>query len=217
MTTIRIPEPVVNPDLNRDGVVTFDELLKSSVWIALLAFVGVFVVGLAGTVWLMDKNWKAVAEIMVDWTLGSLVLAVLVGVGVGIYRQFRYEREQSIQGEAIRIQMEREQWELDQLKGVSGRAEKTKFTQAEIDAHAQIYLQGYYNGHGLTRAAWVKRGFSKDMWDVVNKKMRSRGIRTGSKPDLNYPDFAGAWGRWCEEKVRRREFWHDSGEYVEKR
>ena len=202
-------------DLNGDGRVSLGELVVSTLTIMALVFLGLMVLPLAvgGVFWRLDL---ALAFTVRIWFWVSLLVAIVGGVALGIYRLLRYERAENRFKTELQRKWKREDWELAQIDGTLKAEEESRITQAQVDAAAALFLKRYYSGQSISRDAWVRDGLSKDLWDHVNALMKKRKIRRGRKSELEPENFAEAWGLWCEAKLQARKFWRTDVDHLEK-
>ena len=197
-TLLRFPDI---EDLNRDGQVSLGErasatfTLCAGVWLFLqVLYIGgclLFGVDLAPG-WLF---WRRV------WLGLTLLLVGIGGVVLFVWRLLEYEKRERQANEDRDHRRERQQFELDQLRGVTSRETDTRYTQADIDAAARIIMTRYYNGETWTRDACVSIGLKKELWDRANALLKKRRIRIGNRKRLEPGDFAEAWGIYVEKAM----------------
>jgi len=203
-------------DIDRDGRVSFGELVLSTGFVVVVLFVGLLL-GAVAVGGLLGVGVKDFWSFFVRWFLWSaLLLSVAVGVGLGVWRGLRYERDERVRALELARRWRFEDQDRQHLNAVVDRETQTRFTQSDVDSAARLYLHRYYAGRGLSRDSWVKDGLSKDLWDHTNELMKKRGLRKGRKPELTPTSFADAWGLWCDRKMLARSWLVSDGEYLEK-
>jgi len=210
-------QPVDWPDLNADGRVSFGEVVASTFFVVGLVFVGLVLLAVAVGGLLGSPFWDLVAFLLRWWVWVALVVSTLAGVGLGVWRSLRYEREEAKRTTELSRRWRFEDEDRQHLNAVVDAETSSRFTQADVDAAARLYLHRYYSGRGLSRSDWVKDGLSKDLWDHVNALMKERGLRKGRRAELVPSTFAEAWGVWCEAKLKARSWLVSEGKLLEKK
>ena len=196
-------------DLNGDGRVTVDELVRST-WMIFIQLVVVFgAIALAVVALVYAPAFLKVA-------VSIIALAALLAFSLGVYRMLRHERlDREAEQEKLR-RWEREDYEFDLLRGVSDDARATTLAQAEIDAAALQILRRYYDGKPFTRDAMVGDGLmTAQLWNEANGLLRKRGIRAGRKSEFRPDDFAEAWAIYCEAKLKANQHTVHNGDWRE--
>lgn len=205
MATIRIDGIQQAEDLNRDGTVTIGERVQASLILWGIMFVALNVVyaALAAII-----EWDEPARAWAGFWLPMFVIVDTVGVtSLAVWRLIIYERGEKLEGEERRRRWEREDWEMDQIRGTVAHEGNTRVTPATRDFYAKLFLQRYYQGKSIARdgkGGWVDSGLPKEMWDLINGMMKDRKIRKGRSKDLEPATFAEAWGIWCDHEVKAR-------------
>lgn len=198
MAKVLIP---VNPnsglDLNQDGKVTVDELVRSAllIFIALNVLLGALIVG----------GWLLVTGKFPPWRIMGIIplLAAILTATLLLWRMTRYERQEREDRRELEFKREKERWEFDQARGISQEAGATTMTQAQIDAAADQIIARYYAGRGWSREACEKDGvMSAELWNEANKLLRERRIRRGRSRGLEPATYADAWGMYCAAKLK---------------
>ena len=206
MRTINIALP--DADLNDDGKVTFDELIRSTLYIA--AMIAFFLLALLGGIGLILLRGPLIPT-LVGY---CLVLATVLGAVIGIRRQIRYERAERLEREELYRRWAREDYEFDVLRGAAQTETDTRWNSARQDQYARLWLNlSYERGKPITRDEWQRQGQPVEAWNRTNSLMKRRGIRRGSSlaPDT----LAEAWGAWCEAELESRAWVQSAkGEYV---
>ena len=197
MAKVLIP---VNPnsglDLNQDGKVTVDELVRSAllIFIALNVLLGALIVG----------GWLLVTGKFPPWRIMGIIplLAAILTATLLLWRMTRYERQEREDRRELEFKREKERWEFDQARGISQEAGATTMTQAQIDMAAEQIIARYYTGKEWSREACEKDGvMGSELWNEANKLLRERGIRRGRSRDLEPETYAKAWGIYCKAKL----------------
>ena len=206
----------LDPDLNNDGKVTIDELFRSTMLIY-----GLLVGAVSAVLW---GIWVAVAgkipQPLTFLRVQGAIVALLVPVAafIGVRRLLRIERQEGRDKTMWDLEYKRAQWEFNQARGVSEDARATTLAQAEIDAAALTILQRYYAGKPCTRDACTDAGLmTAQLWNEANALLKKRGIRRGRKSEFVPDDFAAAWARYCEHKLRANQHKVANGEWTEAR
>jgi len=226
MTTIRIPMQGNPLDLNQDGKVTLDELIRSAFWLALWIVIGINSLNLAllasGYVLFGWENWKGAISWSVIVFFGSWGIGMVYSSLLSVNRMRRYERAEAEARVDLEMERERKRFELDQIIGVTRREEETAWTQATQDRYARLFLelsfektaQAEKNGEKggfITRDEWKGRGLPEDAWNRINQLMKKYHIRKGQSSQLQHETLAEAWGAWCEKTMQSRS-WVKSGD-----
>jgi len=193
-------------DLNRDGKVSLGELVVSAFLIVAGVFSFLLIVGL--TIWAFVADaWTGV-----KFLLTLITISGAVSIIVALWRLFRYERGEKRDNAEWALKREKEEWELDQIKGVVNQEAETNWTQATQDEMARRYLfWSYKQGQFVTREEWKKKGQPEVAWNRINGLMKEHKIRSKRSRDLQHDDFAEAWGAWCDAMIKSRS-WVRSGE-----
>jgi len=210
-------QPVDWQDLNRDGRVSFGELVLSTFFVMGLVFGGLLILAVAVGGLVGSPFWDIVGFVLRWWVWIALVVSTLAGVGLGVWRSLRYEREEGNRTRELQRRWRFEDEDREHLNAVVDAETRSRFTQADVDAGARLYLHRYYSGRGLSRSDWVKDGLSKDLWDHVNSLAKERGIRKGRRAELTPSTFAEAWAVWCDAKLKARSWLVSDGDLLEKR
>ena len=213
MAKILVPfNPRESLDLNQDGHITVDELIKSATWIFLagLLILGSVIVGL----WiLIDEKlppWRVFGAILI---IDSLLTGALIG-----YRMTYPERNERELAKDREFERKRAQWEFDQARGVSDAARSSSLAQADIDVAAMQILRRYYDGKPFTRDAMVGDGImTAQLWNEANALLKKRSIRAGRKNEFRPDTFAEAWAIYCEHKARANQHRIANGDWTEAR
>jgi len=203
-------------DLDGDGRVSLSELVLSTFFVVGVVFVGLVLLAVA-VGGLVGAAGADVLRFVLRWWLWvSLAVSSVTGVALGVWRSLRYERDERARARELSRRWQFEDEDRQHLNHVTDRERSTRFTQADVDSAARLYLRRYYSGRGLSRADWVKDGLSKDLWDHVNVLMRKRGIRRGRRADLVPGTFADAWAVWCDAKLKARSWLVSGDDLLEK-
>jgi hypothetical protein len=202
---ILVPPGANGMDLNGDGRITPDELIRST-W---TIFVQV-VLASSAAIWCI---WIAVAGripnaltfLRIEGVLvtGSIIAACYIG----IKRQLRYERQEGRDYHMWLLEKEKTEWQLDQAKGISKDSRPADMTQIDIDAAALTILTYYYDGKDCTREALVQLGLmTADLWNSANKLLKDRHIRKGRSRNLEPGTFEEAWAMYLAGKMKAHNY-----------
>ena len=212
MAKILVPfNPRESLDLNQDGQVTVDELIKSATWIFLagLLILGSLIIGL----------WVIIDETLPPWRVFGVILIIdslLTGALIG-YRMTYPERNERELAKDREFERKRAQWEFDQARGVSEDARSSSLAQADIDVAAMQILRRHYAGKPFTRDAMVGDGIvTAQLWNEANGLLKKRGIRAGRKNEFRPDTFAEAWAQYCEHKLKANQHYVKNGDWTEK-
>jgi len=138
-------------DLNGDGKVTLDELVRSTLYIAVLLAL-VFLALLGGVGLLLVPGL-----LILKLVGGSLVLAVVLAAIIGIRRQIRYERAERLEREELARRRAREDYEFALLKGEAKTEADTRLNSGLQNQYALLWLEiSYQRGKPITRDEWNK-------------------------------------------------------------
>ena len=198
-------------DLNRDGKVTIDELIRSTYMIFLLLVVlfGAIALTIVAMIY---------APVPIKIFFGIIALSALGAFSLGVYRMLRYERQEKQDKVERERRHEREDYDFDLVRGVSDAARSSSLAQADIDVAAMQILRRYYDGKPFTRDAMVGDGImTAQLWNEANALLKKRSIRAGRKNEFRPDTFAEAWAIYCEHKARANQHRIANGDWTEAR
>ena len=203
-------------DLNGDGRVTLDEIIKGAMWVVFWIVVAVNVaywcVLLVALILFGWEDW--------EWALrGSVVvfcLSLMAGVGyaaqLGISRAKLPEWQKKQVDADIAHARKVAEFEYNVLSGANQQADETAGNAAMQEHYARLFLRMSYDlGKFVTRKEWTDKGLGEDWWNRINRLMLKYGIRQGKSTTLLYRTFAEAWGAWCDAMLKTRR-WVRSGD-----
>lgn len=216
MTTVRIPVQANPLDLDQDGKVTLDELIRSAFWLALWIVIGLNSLNVAVLAclyvlfrweeWTGAVSWSGIV-FFASWGIGMVYSSIL-----SLNRMRRYERAEAEAQVDLEHERRRKAFELDQIMGVTRKEDETAWTQATQDRHARLFLElSFDKASFITRDEWKGRGLPEDAWNRINKLMKKYKIRDGRGSTLQHETLAEAWGAWCEKTMKSRS-WVKSGD-----
>ena len=198
MAKVLIPvNPKESMDLDGDGKVTVDELVRSVllIFVALVVLLGAMIVG----------GWLLITGKFPPWRVMGIIplLSAILTALLLLWRMTRYERQEREARRDKKFERKKARWEFNQARGISKEAGATTMTQAQIDGAAEQIMARYYAGKGWTREACEKDGvMGAELWNEANAMLKKRRIRDGRKNKLRPETYAKAWGLYCEAKLK---------------
>jgi len=207
VTTIQIPLKV--EDTNKDGKVSLGERVQAALVLWAVLFLALNILYLCIVV-VLNKQ-RAGALWLTFWLPAFVALDTVAVAALAVWRLIIYERAEREERAERRRRWDREDWEMDQVKGISKSEGETRWTQATQDYYAQLYLKRYYQGKGLERNRWEADGLPQPAWNRINKLMQQYKIRKARSKVLEFETFAEAWGAWCEAEMTSRR-WVKNGD-----
>ena len=202
MRTMNITLP--DADLNGDGTVTFDELVRSTLYIA--AMIAMLLLSLVGGIALAFTHGAAWLRIVG----GILALSAVLGSVIGIRRQIRYERAERLEREELARRRAREDYEFALLRGEAQTETDTRMNAGLQNQYAMLWLRWSYElDKPIPRDEWNRRGQPVDIWNRINRLMKERKIRRGSS--LGFDLLEQAQVAWFEAENASRKWTRGSG------
>ena len=183
-TKIVIPLDSLGADQNKDGRVTFGELVRSTLLITALLIITAYGL-LAMFGWWAAWRWA----LLVPW---------LLGVAIGIWRCIRYEVMFKLGLNDRRRQHRREDWELAQAGGAVRQEANTRgITQDQITKAAIRMIESYYSTGTYARGKVA--GISDPLWNQANAQLKKCGLRPGRRVEMaadNAEQAIARYMRW---------------------
>ncbi len=198
-------------------------LLAESGAVARALFIALTLLGAAAAKVVLP--WKEVGLLTLTLIApAALVVAVLVWLGMVLYRALWFERRERRYMQFLDVQLDALMEEEDEGDAeVVPNVRDTKYW----DRLAFTLLQRYYEtlnrtrsreaaARAISREACVREGIcNQKEWNVVNRLLVARGLRRGRKRGLIPRTFEEAWRIW-QEKSAQTNRWYidDHGDWI---
>lgn len=206
MTTIRIPVQANPLDLNQDGRVTLDELVRSAFWIVAWIAIGInsFNLSFLGCAYVLLgwDNWKGAISWSVIVFFTSLGIGTIYAALLSLSRMKRYERAEQMATEEVMRRREAEDADRALRNGLQQKDGQARIEQADIDYAVFRILQEYFAGRPWARGKIAD--ISEPRWNLANEMLQNCKLRHGNRRNLEAETLDQAWVKYLEWRASRR-------------
>ena len=202
-------------DLNRDGTVSWVEKAAATAGATFLLCLGAWTLLqflYVGACFLFGVKWAAAWDFyMPRWFGGTIVIVAGAGLALFVWRMVTPEKSERLaraelehQRRMQRLELREREIQIQRMSETVNYEPGTPFTDPDIDSLAIEMMRRYYDGRPWSRRAMEDLGYSQDLWNEANGKLKARGIRDGEKTKLIPESYAQAYAMFIEGQHKTR-------------